>query len=130
MDKPSLNELKHVGVLGMKWGKHGGGSNSKAADKQIKKEMRNAVKNRRHLSDADLTAKIGRLEKEKKLKDLTDSEINAGKKATNDIMKSAGTKVATTIISGAALYAIKYAVTKKFDPIEAASFIAPKPGKK
>lgn len=134
--KPDLEEtLEHFGVPGMKWGIRRGSSRSKAKadkgrDKIVKKSRRKDVKNRRLLSDKDLTEKIGRLEKEKKLKELTDSEINGGKKATKDVMKSAGTKVATAVISGAALYAVKTALTGKVDLADMAGYLAPKPGKK
>lgn len=159
------NELKHYGVLGMKWGKRQAKSSTptpgqvrrqeKREDRQIKKERRNDVKNRRRLSDKDLADKIARLEKEKKLRELTDAEINPGKKEVNDVMKSAGTKVASTLVSGAALYAVKYALTGKADMADGitkdmsykdvrakeaenavkmardmASYLAPKPGKK
>ena len=101
------DELKHYGVLGMHWGKRKGSSNSTPSDRQIKKSRRKDVKNRRKMSDQELVEKIGRLEKEKKLRDLTNEEINPGKKMTSDILKSSGTKVATTVVGGATLYAIK-----------------------
>lgn len=34
--------------------------------------------------------KVGRLEKEKKLRELTEAEVNPGKKAANDVLKAAG----------------------------------------
>lgn len=130
------NELQHYGVLGMKWGKRRSPSelskarSNRQADKQVKKTRRQDVKNRRLLSDEDLNSKIGRLEKEKKLKELTDNDINSGRKVAKDVMKTAGTKTITTVASGATLYAVKTAMTKEFDIKDAAGYVAPKPGKK
>jgi hypothetical protein len=117
--------LAHFGVIGMKWGRSKGsdsstGGKAKSPAAQIKSDRRADVKNRRQLSDKDLLEKIGRLEKEKKLRELTDAEINPGKTATLDIMKSAGTKVATTVLAGAALYGVQAALTKSFNPAEMA----------
>lgn len=129
--------LTHYGILGMKWGVRRPvgsdglvkGSKGKSKDDQIKDRRRKDVKNRRSLSDEDLIKKIARLEREKKLRDLTDSEINEGKKAANDIMKQVGIKVATTVISGAVLYGIKAAVTGKVDLADAVTYLTPKPKK-
>lgn len=136
----SQNELYHYGIPGMRWGKRKSVSSNSSAkserkmaraeDKAIKKDMRKAVKNRRKLSDEELTARIGRLEKQKKLRDLTNEEINGGKKATKDILKSAGTKAITTIASGAALYGVKAILEKEFDPKDLAGYLAPKPKSK
>lgn len=67
---------------------------------------------------------------EKRLKDLTDEDLNPGRKATSEVMKNVGKKVATTVIAGAAIYGVKAALTKHFDPVEAAKYMAPKPKNK
>lgn len=130
------NELKHYGVLGMKWGvrRQVGPDglivkSAKAEDRAIKKSRRSDSKNRRRLSDKDLSEKIARLEKEKKLRELTDKEINEGRTITGDVLKDAGSKAMKTILAGAAVYGVKVALTGKFDPKDAAKFVAPTPKK-
>lgn len=130
------NELKHYGIQGMKWGvrrKVGPDGRiiegTRAHDKQIKKQRRQDSKKRRMLSDKELSEKIARLEKEKKLRELTAKEIDEGKSITNDVLKDAGSKAMKTVLAGAAVYGIKVALTGKFDPKEAAKFVAPLPKK-
>ena len=129
------NELLHYGVLGMKWGKRRTEAQlerarQKAEDKAVKKARRQDVKNRRLLSDKDLQDKINRIEKERKLKELTAEDVAPGKKAVSDILASSGKKAATTIATGAILYGVKAAMTKKFDVSDAASYMTPKPKNK
>lgn len=133
--------LAHYGVLGMKWGTRrtsgpdgAVSSRPKAprtpSNRKIKSARRKDVRNRRKMSDKDLMEKIGRLEKEKKLRELTDADIRPGKKAMGDILKTAGAKTLTTVAAGATLYGVKYILTGKVDPSDLAGYVAPKPGKK
>ncbi len=133
------DELCHYGVLGMKWGRRKAKTTSSASPKKTKKmtadekrkaSMRKDVKNRRTLSDADLKKKIERIKNEKQLKDLTAEEIAPGKKFISDVLSSSGKKVTTALVTGAALYGVKAAMTKKFDIKEAASYMTPKPKSK
>lgn len=127
------NELRHYGVLGMRWGKRKSNSNTVSpknknnSDQSVKDERKVASKNRRTLSDAELKKRIERMELERKMKDLTDKDIAPGRKAVNEILSNSGKKVATTVLTGATLYAVKAGLEGKVNLKEAASYLAPKP---
>jgi len=139
------NELQHYGIKGMKWGvrrntnrsgntsKTGKGKKSlykKEADRKKKRRLRAASKNRRLLSDDDIKRRMERLKLEKEFKNLTEEEISPGRKFTKDVLQQAGKKVAATVVAGAALYAVKAAMTGNFDLKEAAAYVTPKPKNK
>lgn len=121
------NELYHHGIRGQKWGvrryqNSDGSLTDKGkkryeadARKQATKQARSNDRNRRIMSDKDLDSTIRRLEKEKRLHDLTKSEVNEGREYANSIIKDVGRKVFTTVAAGAILYAGKAYVSKKFD---------------
>lgn len=132
------NELRHYGILGMKWGvrrsedqlARARGKSDKEADKSKKNEMKTASKNRRLLSDADIKQRIERIKLEKQLKDLTQEEISPGKAFVKDVMTQSGRKVVSTVLAGVGLYAVKAGLEGKIDLKEAAAYLAPKPKNK
>lgn len=60
---------------------------------------------------------------EKQLRELTNQEVNSGKMYAQKIMKDVGSRVLTTVATGAILYAGKAAVSGSFDPKEFANAI-------
>lgn len=116
--------LIHYGKVGMRWGvRHDRKTSSNKTKKQkarsikrqikaVKKSRKKAVKQRFILSDSDLDKRIKRLEKEKRLKDLTESEITPGKKAAKQALSKVGNK-AFDSISSIATSAASSAVKKK-----------------
>lgn len=135
--------LYHHGILGMKWGvrrtpEQLGHRTTKARetksvsnpDKDKKREIKIASKNRRLLSEQELRSRIERLKMEKQLKELTREEVSPGKAFVADILSNSGKKVAGALVTGALLYGVKSAMTKDFDIKEAAGYMTPKPKNK
>ena len=124
------NVIQHHGVLGMKWGVrryqpypdgHSAGREIGKAAKARKsaiKEKRSDLKNRSILSDEQLRQKINRLQMEKQLRELTDSEVNSGRNFVQSVLRDAGKKALTTALTGASLYDGKALVTGSFDAQE------------
>lgn len=126
------NELQHSGVPGMKWGvrryqnKDGtltaeGKRRKKHTESQERKKSDS--RNRGGLTTVELERKIKRLQLEKQLRELTDSEVSPGRAYANAILKDIGKRVITTAFTGAALYGVKAAVSKSFDWKEMANAI-------
>lgn len=96
--------LSHYGKKGMKWGVRKSSSSgqrttfSKAPSK---------------LSDLELGKRIKRMETEKKYNQLNRKDVSEGKKIVTDILASSGRRVATTVLTGASLVAIRAALTSK-----------------
>lgn len=103
--------LVHYGVLGMKWGVRNAETKAKYASakkagkrqakkeakaarkaetqkiKSIAKERRAANRRRSLLSNEELDRRIKRLEKEKRLRELTSSEVNAGRTEVKKLLR-------------------------------------------
>jgi len=127
--------LAHYGVEGMRWGVRRNPDGKPRPPKYTKKELAErkrrkvAAQKRRVLSDKDLDRLVDRLQKEKKLKDLTDHDLSPGRTVAKTLLATAGTAVAAVAITGAVKYGIKAALTRSFNLKEAASYIIPKPKK-
>ena len=128
-----MNELYHYGILGQKWGvrrfqnsdgsltsagreRYGRGASHKTtrfgktrAQRESEAQKRYDMKNRGTLTTEQLQRRIQRLQMEKQLRELTESEINPGRKAVKDVLR----KVGTTVATGALLYGVKAAVSRK-----------------
>ncbi len=136
-----MNELRHHGVKGQKWGvrryQNKDGSLTAAgkrrrdeADDKERIIRKTDMKKRRTMSDADLKKRIERLKLEREFKSLTEDDIAPGRKYATDILKSIGTKTLSAAGAGLIAYGVKAVMTKNFDVKEAAAYIAANPNKK
>ena len=85
------NELKHVGVLGMKWGvrrKRTPDSADHTVSRQLKKKKVS------QLTNQELKTLTTRLQLEKQMKDLSASQVSRGQKILNSILGNVAKKVA------------------------------------
>ena len=133
------NELYHHGILGQKWGvrrfqnKDGsltsaGRNRAKQADsnnviREAKRQKVRDLKNKRNMSDAELANKIRRLQMEKQLRELTESEVAPGRTLAKNILIDIGKRTIATAATGAILYAGKAAVSGQFNKSEMADAI-------
>lgn len=122
------NVMQHHGIKGQKWGvrrfQNADGSLTAAGKQRVSEiKKRTDSKNRGTLTNAQLKAKIERLQMEKQLRELTNQEVNSGKVYAQKILKDVGSRVLTTVATGAVLYAGKAAVSGTFDTKEFANAI-------
>jgi hypothetical protein len=96
--------LEHVGILGMKWGR----KKVRTSDDHNKKVSLKGKKIN-EMTNAELKSFNERLQLERQYKQLTQSEINPGKKFVNDLLTSTAKQVAANYIT-------KYA-TKELDQL-------------
>lgn len=138
---PQQYYLMHDGILGMKWGqrryqnKDGTlteeGKRRKAEQRRAASETRKKreesdkkkqaeitalqKRNTATMTDEELRTKVNRLQLEKQYRDLLpkqEVQVSAGQKFVKDVLGTAGKAVATTLITGGALYLGRQALAK------------------
>ena len=92
-----------------------------STDEGQRSDRATAKKSRRTLSDSEIQSRITRLEKEKRLKELTDEDLAPGKTATKKIIIGAVKTTATAALPGLLAYAGKKVVTNSLNNPELAN---------
>ena len=135
-------ELYHHGVKGQKWGVRryqnadgtltpaGKKRYDKELNKEIKRQRKTDLKNKRLLSDADIRKRIERLKLEEEYRKLVTADLKPGKAAVNKFLTDNGKTVLSNAFKGAVAYGGKAVLTKELDAKEAAGYIFSNPNKK
>lgn len=108
----SNSYLAHHGILGQKWGvrryqNEDGTLTAEGKVKKAKSKQREDVKNVKNMSDKDLQNYINRLQNEKRLKDLSEEDLNPGRRAVKNFMNTKGQFLVGAIAVGAGIAAIR-----------------------
>lgn len=80
--------------------------------KDVRSDRKAASKARMLLSDADLTSRINRLEKEKKLKDLTIDNLNPRKKEIDETLVSSAKKILGVSTAATGVVGVEYLIRR------------------
>ncbi len=86
------DNLKHYGVLGMKWGVRQGSASTS-----------NNTKSAKSMSDDELRKTVNRMQMEKQYSQLTSSSVKKGGDYVSSIIKT-GTTIATVTSTGLTIY--------------------------
>ena len=105
--------LKHIGVLGMHWGRRKSLSNArnKKSEDFLQKEVLKKKKISQ-LSNAELKTLTTRLQLEKQYKELNPSEVSKGRKFIVDLLKEIGREMAKDAIKSGIKTAVGSSVKK------------------
>lgn len=94
------SELKHYGVLGMRWGRRSGGSTTSSKTKKASKENKKKVSD---MSDSELREKVNRIQMEQQYSKLTSANVNKGKQYIDRLIKT-GATIAAVTTTGLTIY--------------------------
>ena len=93
------NYLMHHGVKGQRWG-------VRKEQRAVSKSRRKALKRVKTMSTKELNDRISRLEKEKKLRELTESEVSKGRTFVKNLLVESGRQIAKDALVGIGKYAM------------------------
>lgn len=105
--------LEHYGVKGMQWGRRKKRNTGRTVYKREPSK----------LTSAELEKRIKRMETEKRYNDLNRRDVSKGQELVSQVLTNSGRTVATTVVTGAALFAVKRALEKKFGAESGVSMI-------
>lgn len=115
-------ELIHYGIIGMKWGKRRyqykdgsltpEGRKRYADDNSDDYNKAHSPKSVKSMSDAELKARLNRLNMEKQYKQLTANEVSGGRKFVQDVLVNAAKQTATTYVSKYMTKGVDYLIDK------------------
>lgn len=98
-----MAELYHYGILGMKWGirrtpEQLARARKKSSNKNIHEDYKKAHDNKsvKEMSDAELRARVNRLNMEQQYSKMNPNTVQKGKNFTSNALKTIGTVAATT----------------------------------
>ena len=122
--------LKQHGVKGQKWGVRKrtlpGGSRGQTSSRKTdapkdtnyrfdtETSRKRSIKDRRKLTDSELSAYTKRLEAEKRFKDLAANDVAPAKKFVKSVLHDAGKQALTSVAKNAMLGGVRMAVDKEF----------------
>jgi len=92
-----MNDLKHFGILGMRWGIRRGSSKS-SEDSLKAKTLRK--KKLDQLSNQELKDLNNRLQLERQYKELTAKGVNKGRKKVSEVLSKMGGELVNSVIRG------------------------------
>lgn len=108
LDEDVNDFLEHIGVKGMRWGVRRKQSRNTTYDAQT-----------RGLSQKELNSRIERMELERHYRDLNSPQRSQGQAFANDVMRSSGAAVITSVAGAAAAFAVQRALSRRFGAIGA-----------
>lgn len=99
LQKEYESYLMHHGVKGQRWG-------VRKEQRAVSKSRRKALKRVKTMSTKELNDRISRLEKEKRLRELTESEVSKGRAFIKNLLAESGRQIAKDALVGIGKYAL------------------------